>query len=656
MSLLSEIQQRFRPVLSRYDAETDQLLKLIKPSQDERFGDYQLNCAMPLGKKLKRPPREIAEEILAGVDLEGFCEKAEIAGPGFINLTLHPDLLKAHIRSALASERVGVATVESPETIVIDYSSPNVAKPMHVGHIRSTVIGDSLARILRFLGHRVITDNHLGDWGTQFGMIIYGFKHFVDKAAFDKTPVEELSRLYRYVRRIMDHLEKVAAKPGIEQQAAELESRIAELESQRSENSQEVKKAEKILKSLRKKLDESRETLAGLEAYFQQVAGETEFLADVERHSGIGNAVLAETAKLHAGDEENKQLWQKFMPYCKDEIRRVYSRLKIEFDYEYGESFYHSMLPEVVEDLKARGMAQESEGAQCVFLEGFEAPMIVQKKDGAYLYSTTDLATIRFRMETWNPDRILYVVDHRQSDHFEKLFAAARLWGYDQPQYFHVAFGTIMGPDGKPYKTRSGDTVGLEGLLDEAVENGLQVVEQVNNKRPPEERLSDSECRDVAETVGIGGLKYFDLSQHRASDYVFTYDKMLALKGDTAPYVQYSFARVQGIFRKCNYDPDNSKFDAGSIVLDHPAERALALKLLRFEEALLEVPVEYKPNLLTSYLFELAQQFAVFFERCPVLKAENESLRQSRLLLCNLTGQVIRLGLGLLGIEVREKM
>lgn len=656
MSLLSEIKARFQPVLAEYDDDVDGLLSQIKPSQDAKFGDYQVNCAMSLKNKLGRAPREIAEEILAKVDLGGVVAKSEIAGPGFINLTLDSQLLQEQIKKGLQSEKLGINNVAQPKTIIIDYSSPNVAKPMHVGHIRSTVIGDALAKIMRFLGHRVVADNHLGDWGTQFGMIIYGYKNFAIEEKYQQDPVNELLRIYRYVRRLIDHFDNEKSQPRLQQELETLKAKHEELSAEEHDDPKAAKKAEKNLKSLSRKIEDTEKSIHKLTEYFDLIASDQAFQDDLKSHQNISADVLAETAKLHEGDEENIALWHQFMPHCKDEIQRVYSRLDIQFDHEYGESHYHDMLGGVVEDLKKQGLAEESEGAQCVFLDGFDAPMIIQKKDGAFLYSTTDLATIKFRMETWDPDSILYVVDHRQSEHFNKLFAAARKWGYTKPQYFHVAFGTIMDESGKPYKTRSGDTVGLEGLLDEAVENALSVVNEVNDKRAEEEKLSADECREVANTVGLGGLKYFDLSQHRASDYVFTYKKMLALKGDTAPYVQMSYSRVRGIFRKGEHDPASVDVAHTPLMLDSEGERALALRLLRFEEALQEVTVEYKPNVLTNYLFELSQQFASFFESCPVLRAETEELKQSRLLLCDLTARTIKQGLALLGIDVKEKM
>ena len=367
-------------------------------------------------------------------------------------------------------------------------------------------------------------------------------------------------------------------------------------------------------------------------------------------HRNIGEAVLAETAKLHEGDAENLKLWHEFLPHCRDEIQRVYKRLNVKFDHELGESFYHDRLAPVVEDFEKRGLAKDSQGAVCVFLDGFEAPMIIRKKDGAFLYSTTDLATIAYRRETWNPDAILYVVDHRQSDHFEKLFAAAKLWGCENLQLVHVKFGTVLGDDGRPYKTRSGDTVGLEGLLDEAVSRALAVVQENSPGLSAEER------RQVSETVGIGGLKYADLSHDRESDYKFSYDKMLELKGDTATYLQYSYARCRSIFRKAETTPAAVLASGAQIVLSTPEERALAIQLLRFAETLATIEADFRPHNLTVYLFALAKTYSSFFENCPVLKAETEELKNSRLLLCDLTARTIATGLKLLGIGVEEKM
>ena len=373
-------------------------------------------------------------------------------------------------------------------------------------------------------------------------------------------------------------------------------------------------------------------------------------------HAGIGEAVLQETAKLHADDEENLRLWHEFMPHCRTEIQRIYQRLDVRFDYEYGESFYHQQLGDVVADFQQRGLAQESDGAICVFLDGFEAPMIIRKKDGAYLYATTDLATIQFRLRTWNPDAILYVVDFRQSEHFEKLFAATRRWGFDRVELRHISFGTVLGEDGKPYKTRSGDTVGLESLLDEAVSKAYAVVSSNDDGKPAGPELDEAERRHIANVVGHAAIKYADLSQNRTSDYVFSYDKMVALEGNTATYMQYSYARTQSIFAKGDVAAGELQAAAGAFVLEHPAERRWPWNCCVSRRRWARLLVDLRPNQLTSYLFELARCFSDFYQQCPVLKAEGESLRRSRLLLCDLAGRTIRQGLDLLGIHVVDRM
>ncbi|MEX0793667.1 MAG: arginine--tRNA ligase, partial [Pirellulaceae bacterium] len=611
-----------------------------------------------LAKKLGKNPRELAAEIIAQVNLEDLCETPEIAGPGFINLRLKDSWLAAQVTEAIHDERVGVPRVDKARTYVVDYSSPNVAKPMHVGHIRSTVIGDSLARTLKFLGHTVITDNHLGDWGTQFGMIIYGYKHFVDQAAYEQAPVAELSRLYRMVRGLMDYHEAVKNLPKVRQKLTEAIAEQQLLESQPpiADKAEQKKRA----KELRRLEGQIRELTSQVTATEAKIRGTKEDPAQAERasqHEKISSAVLDETAKLHEGDPTNKALWEEFLPKCRVEIEKVYQRLGVTFDYQLGESFYHDMLAPVVEEFATQGLSKESEGATCLFLKGFAAPMIIRKRDGAFLYSTTDLATIRYRMEEWRPDAILYVVDFRQGDHFDKLFAAAKLWGYTDLELKHVSFGTVMGEDGKPFKTRDGDTIGLEGLLDEAVEKAYQVVESNARTAEGEQAMPEDELRRIAGTVGIAALKYGDLSQNRESDYKFSYEKMLALNGNTATYLQYAYARVQSIFRRGEIEIANLRASGGTIDLEHPAERALAVAILRFTEALDDVVADYRPNLLTNYLFdELAKSYSTFFDQCHVLKADNDQQRNSRLLLCDLTARVIRQGLDLLGIETVDKM
>ncbi len=580
MSILQTLKDRFRPVLvdlvGTEDAE--KALDLIRPAQDARFGDYQANMAMPLKKQLRKPPREIASEIIGRLNLDDLCEPPEVAGPGFINLRLRESVLADRLNAAAGDSRLGVAPVSQSRSYLVDYSAPNVAKPMHVGHIRSTVIGDALCRVLRFLGHQVTSDNHLGDWGTQFGMILYGYKHFLDTDAYAKDPLGELARLYRHVRSLMDNDEAIA------------------------------------------------------------------------------KAVLAETAQLHAGDSENRRLWQEFIPVCLAEIDRMYGRLGVHFDHTLGESYYHDRLPGLVDELIASGLARRSEGALAVFLDGQETPMLVQKQDGAFLYATTDLATVRYRMETFHPDAILYVVDHRQSLHFKHLFAVARMLGYNNVELTHVSFGTVLGDDGRPFRTREGDIVGLESLLDEAVRRAGEVVAANDESKPGGPELSPEERQRIAETVGIGALKYADLAQNRTSDYVFSFDKMLAMNGNTGTYMQYAYARIRSIFRKGGVDPASLRGSGAAIQLETPEERALGLQLLQFGEALDQVVVDYRPNQLTSYLFDLAGRFTTFYEKHSVLKAEPDSLRQSRLLLCDLTAETIKQGLSLLGIDVVEQM
>ena len=657
MSTLTELRRRFRAALDSLVDDSGDLLELIRPVQDARFGDYQANCAMPLGKRMGQSPRDVAAAIVERLDIQDMCHPPEIAGPGFINLRLKDEWLAAELARRVHDERLGVPPVERARTYVVDYSSPNVAKPMHVGHIRSTVIGDALARTLRFLGHQAITDNHLGDWGTQFGMIIYGYKHFRDEAAYQREPVAELSRLYKLVNQLVDYYETRRAVPDLERQLAEREAALAgQLELLAGHDKSLRKKAEKAVRKLESQVQEARDELAAAQRKIQAVDTSPALAQLAAQHPGIAEAALQETAKLHAGDQENLALWHEFLPRCRLDIQRIYDRLDIRFDYEYGESFYHDQLGGVVREFRQRGLAQDSDGAVCVFLDGFDAPMIIQKRDGAFLYATTDLATIEYRMKTWHPDAILYVVDHRQSEHFDKLFAAARLWGCERVELQHISFGTVMGEDGKPYKTRSGDTVGLEGLLDEAVGKAYGVVCANDDAKPGGPELSADDRRHIAHVVGHAAIKYADLSQNRTSDYVFSFDKMVALEGNTATYMQYSYARTQGIFAKGKVTLDALRRTADQLALQDPAERALGLKLLQFAEALQDAVADYRPSQLTSYLFDLAKSFSEFYHQCPVLTAETETRRTSRLLLCDLTGRTIRQGLDLLGIHVVDKM
>ena len=610
--ILQILRTRFQAALQTLANDTDSYLEMIRPSQDPKFGDFQANMAMSLAKQLGKPPREIAQQIVQQLDIGDLCEPPEIAGPGFINLRLRNESIQSLLQKAVADEmRLGIPAIDPTKrkTYLVDYSGPNVAKPMHVGHIRSTVIGNALTRMLKFQGHHVITDNHLGDWGTQFGMIIFGYKNHLDAKAYQKNPVKELSRLYRLVRQRIDE-----AADGRQQTAEE-----------------------------------------------------------------VHGAVLQETAKLHAGDAENLNIWNEVLPYSQDEINRIYQRLRISFDHTLGESFYQPMLADVVEDLLNRKIAVETNGAIGIFFEEEKdrqtekdgntvdrnrdrpagedrntVPMLIRKSDGAFLYGTTDLATVKYRLNTFKTDAILYVVDFRQSQHFDHLFKAVRLQGIDNVELTHVKFGTVLGEDGKPFKTRSGDTVGLNGLLDEAERRAYEIVKENDKAETPE-----AELRETARRIGIGAIVYADLSQNRESDYVFSYDKMLAMTGNTATYMQYAFARVRSIFAKGNIDATQLRQSAAVCrlpsAISHPSERALALELLKFGEAIDWSLRDYRPNMLTAYLFELSNRYSVFFEQCPVLKAEGD-VRTSRLLLCDLTARTLQKGLELLGIETVERM
>jgi arginyl-tRNA synthetase len=575
-------------------AELPALVELVRETADSKHGDYSGTMAMGLAKRAGKKPRDVAVEIIKRLDVGDVFEKpTEPVGPGFINLKVRDDALARAVADACGDERLGVAPVDRPETIVVDYSSPNVAKPMHVGHIRSTVIGDALARILKFRGHHTITDNHLGDWGTQFGMILWGWKHCRDDAAFAADPTGELGRLYRLVRKVAD------AKPD-------------------------------------------------------ELAADPAAAALAQQYPDAGREVLAETAKLHEGDPENRALWEQFMPVCRREIDRIYARLDVSFDHTLGESFYQPLLAGTVHDLEARDLARESRGAVGVFLDGPDKPpLLIRKADGAFLYATTDLATIRWRMEHWKPDRILYVVDHRQSQHFEQVFETARRWGVGGVDFVHVAFGTVLGDDGKPFKTRAGDTVGLEALLDEGVARAFSVVTAADADRGG--GMPEAERRRIADAVGIGAIKYADLAQNRTTDYTFSFDKMLELKGNTAAYMQYAVARVEGIFAKGGIDRGAVRREAATIAFTDGRERALAMKLLRFGEALEDVEADYRPNVLTAYLFDVAGAYSTFYDALSVLKAEGAE-RTTRLALCDLTGSVLRTGLELLGIRVPERM
>ena len=590
----------------------------VRPSTDPKFGEYQANGCMAAAKAAGQNPRAMAADVAARVDLLPMADTPEVAGPGFLNVRLREDWLASSLDALLGDDRMGLEPPSKSLTVVIDYSSPNVAKPMHVGHIRSMVIGEALARIFSALGHKVIRDNHLGDWGAQVGMILWGYKHALIHPAYDADPVKELARLYR--------LAQSEIKAGKELAKAHAPVFKLLAEGRRAD-------AEALFTNT---YDGSGLPLEVVE----KVVGQGREVAEVARE---------EVAKLHAGDPENRRLWAEFMPACLAALKVIYDRLDVHHDVHLGESFYDPMLAGIIDDLEAKGLAVPSEGATVVHIPGKKAPMLVRKSNGAYNYGTTDLATVKHRVDTWQPDLILNVVDSRQAEHFSQVFDVSRRWGYPVRQE-HVAFGTILGNDRKPFKTRDGDTVELEPLLDDAVAAAREVVDASS----PE--LDQAERAAIAEVVGIGAIKYADLSQNRLSDYVFDMRKMVAMTGNTATYLQYAYARIQNIFRKGEVDPAALRVARPPILLTHPLERSLGVQVLRLPETLELAAAELKPNILADYLFELANKYSAFYADCPVLKAESPERRDSRLALCDLAGRALKLGLDLLGIGVVERM
>ncbi|MDX1927514.1 MAG: arginine--tRNA ligase [Pirellulaceae bacterium] len=651
MQILTLIRSRFEQALTGWVENPSEPAQRVSLSREPQLGDYQANIAMPLAKPLGLKPLDVASKLCERLKIEDICEPPEIAGPGFINLKLRDQFIADQLSKAVRDERFGIDRCD-PKTYVIDYSAPNVAKPMHVGHIRSTVIGDALTHILRFLGHRVISDNHLGDWGTQFGMVIYGYKHFVNESALEAAPVAELSRLYRLVQQIIGYQEAKTKLAKAQEQVVLATSQVEKLRALSSSDSKNAKS----LKSAVKELDGYQDTLRSIEQKIAAVEGDSQLAKLAAEHTDLETRAQLETAKLHAGDQENLSLWKLFLPACIAEIETVYQRLGIHFDYQLGESFYHPMLGGLVEKLIASKQAVESDGAICIFLDGYDAPMLIRKRDGAFLYATTDLATIEYRMGHFSPDAILYVVDHRQSEHFGKLFAAARAIGFDKVQLHHISFGTVLGSDGKPFKTRSGTVIGLDYLLDEAIDRAYQAACNPDRLQKAGLEITEEEKRNIAEVVGLGAIKYADLSHNRTSDYEFNTEKMVQLEGNTSAYIQYSYARVTGIFRNSEIQIDEHNVHEFPFKFAHVSERNLALLLLQFEDALHQSVEEYYPSVLATYLFAVAKQFSSFFDQCPVIKADSQELRHSRLALCFATGRVLKLGLKLLGISVVPRM
>lgn len=550
---------------------------IVKQSAKAQFGDYQANGVMAAAKKMGMPPRQLAEKVIELLDLDGIAEKTEIAGPGFINIFLSPDWLTAQLETALADDKLGLTPVE-PMTIAIDYSAPNVAKQMHVGHLRSTIIGDAAARTQEYLGHKVIRCNHVGDWGTQFGML------------------------------------------------------IAYLEKMQNEDAGDM-------------------ALADLEAFYREAKkhyDEDEVFA--ERARGY-------VVKLQGGDEYCRTMWRKLVDITMQQNQETYNRLNVTLteDDVMGESLYNDMLPGIVSDLMNRGIAEESEGAIVVYLDEFKnkegEPMgvIIRKKDGGYLYTTTDIACAKYRHDVLHADRVLYYIDSRQHQHLMQAWTIVRKAGYipESMTLEHHMFGMMLGKDGKPFKTRAGGTIRLSDLLDEAVERAEKLIREKNSDMP------EDELKQLAEVVGIGAVKYADLSKSRTTDYIFDWDNMLAFEGNTAPYMQYAYTRVASVFKRADIDADSL---TQPIILTDDRERQLAARLLQFEETITAVAREGLPHMMCSYLYDLAGLFSGFYEHCPILAAESEELRQSRLKLALLTQKTLKAGLDTLGIDTVEKM
>lgn len=581
MTLQQELESRLTAALAAVLGEAAPAP--VTAAADLRFGDYQANAAMVLAKQRKTNPRALAQEIIDRLDLSGLAT-AEIAGPGFINFRILPEAFASRAKALLGDDRLGVPATGAGKTVVVDFSAPNVAKPMHVGHIRSTIIGDSLCRIARFLGFQVIADNHIGDWGTQFGMILHGWKTLLNREALEQDPISELVRVYREVN------------------------------------------------------------------------------ASTKDNPAVLETCKGELVKLQAGDPENLAIWQQCIEFSKRGLERIYGILDVSFDHWLGESFYNDRLSGLVDEFLSKGIARESNGAVCIFSDSSKKPeddpfkvhkedgwtdnpAIIRKADGGFLYATTDLATLEYRIDQWKADSIWYVVGVPQTLHFRQIFDAAARWG-KTGDFHHIAFGSILGEDRKLMKTRSGDNVGLVEVLDEARARAAAVIAEKSTQLTPQE------AADVADIIGIGAVKFAELSQNRLTDYVFSWDKMLALHGDTAPYLQNSAVRIRSIFRKLDtpFDPV-----AADLVLTQAEEIHLARLHLRFGELLPSILDDFRPNLLANYLLELARAFHSFYEACPVLKSE-EPARSSRLALCELTSRILTTGLGLLGIRCPERM
>ncbi|MFH1613652.1 MAG: arginine--tRNA ligase [Planctomycetota bacterium] len=588
-----------KPIIERLDekitaamclaAGRDDCSAIVRPAAEARFGDYQANGVMALAKQLGTDPRRLAEQVVEKLDVSDICQQPEIAGPGFINLRLKSEFIAQKLLDiSRDTKRLCIENAASPQIVVVDFSGPNIAKQMHVGHLRSTIIGDCICRMLEFLGHDVIRQNHIGDWGTQFGMLV-------------------------------QHLYQQSCSKG------------------RSINEFHITDLEDFYREAKKQFD--------LDPVFKKQSRNR--VVELHNHT----------------NELTMKLWEHIVDESRKHYLPIYSCLNVNLTRanECGESFYADKLSGVVKDLEKAGLAKKSDGALCVFPPGFTnkegqpLPFIVQKSDGAYLYATTDLAALRYRVDKLNADSIIYVTDARQKLHFEMLFAAAEMAGWKKPgtKLSHVMFGSVLGEDGRPFKTRAGESVKLKDLLDESVDKAEALVEQKN----PD--LNSELKEKIAKAVGIGAVKYADLSNNRTSDYIFSFDRMLAMEGNTAPYMQYAYARVRSIERKAvqkQLDIKTELAQIKNVSLTEPAELDLAKHLVRYDEAILSAVAEFRPNYITAYLYDLAGRFSTFYNACPVLGAD-AGKRPSRVLLCDVTAETIRHGLSeLLGIEVVEQM
>ena len=545
----------------------------IQNSTKREFGDFQTNFAMVSSKLIGKNPREIANMLVDNFTENDIIEKSEIAGPGFINIYLNNSFLNEEIKK-VENEKYDFSFLNTDKTVIIDYSSPNIAKRMHIGHLRSTIIGDSIKRILQFLGFHTLADNHIGDWGTQFGKLIVAYKNWLNKKAYEEDPIGELERIY------VQFSDEVKKNPALEYEARE------------------------------------------------------------------------ELKKLQLGDEDNQKLWKEFIDISLKEYNKIYDRLDVNFDYYYGESFYNDMMPSVLEELKEKGIAREDQGALVVFFENDKLPpAIVQKKDGSFLYTTSDLATMKFRKDELNVDEAVYLTDDRQQNHFKQVFEIGEMLG--EPYNYkktHVVFGIMRFGDGMIFSSRSGNIIRLVDLLDEAKTQVKKIIDEKNPNIPEDEK------ENIAEIVGSGAIKYFDLSQNRTSDITFTWDKVLSFEGNTGPYLQYTYVRIMSIFRKLK--EENIDIENENIILDDMTgiERELAAELLRFPQAAVKSYESYRPNIIADYLFDMAKLFNNFYNSSSILKEENKKVMDARILLAKKTAFVLKEGLSLLGIKTVDRM